>query len=206
MLISVCGAQGSGKSTLIDGIMNSSKLTVEPKQIERKTARSVLADWNMTLQEVYADPKLIMKFQDELLQRKYDDEVIAYESDDLWITERTYIDLLAFTVSNVGRLNEYSDWLDEYARKCIAYQSKYNKIIYLQGGKFGIVDDGVRPKNAVYGSMIDTFISSYLERSESPFVKMNVVDIDKRVDQSVELINQVIEDNLWAKEVLTSHR
>lgn len=192
MLISICGAQGSGKSTLIQGLLQSPDLNITPKVIERKTARSILSDWGLTLQQVYEDPQLITKFQDELLERKFQDEFEAANSDELWITERTYIDLLAYTVANVGRFNQYSDWLNTYAQRCNELQSTYNLILYLPSGKFTIQDDGVRPKNPVYGIMIDTFIRNQLESSQSTFHVVGETIIDKRTQEcALKIMEQV---------------
>lgn len=181
MLISICGPQGSGKSTLLQGLKEESEF-VDIKIVERKTSRSILEEWKISLQEVYQSNDLMMKFQDALLDRKYEDEKMLYDSPQMWFTERTFVDLLAYTVANLGRLNECSDWLDRYARKCFKYQSIYNRIIYLEGGLFPIVDDGVRPKNAMYGSMIDKFMVEHLTKSSSNVTIVRTSDLYDRID------------------------
>ncbi len=65
-IIAVSGGSGSGKSTTLKSLESMGYGV-----IHIKTARSVLTDWHLTLQEVYADVELTMKFQDELIERKF---------------------------------------------------------------------------------------------------------------------------------------
>lgn len=187
MLVSICGPQGSGKSTVLQDIQDDVRFN-RPNIVERKTSRSILTDWDVTLQEVYQSNDLMMKFQDALLDRKYQDEVGIADSNELWFTERTFIDLLAYTTANLGRLNECSDWLDEYARRCIEYQNIYHGIVYLCGGSFEIQDDGVRPKNAMYGSMIDEFMLKHTLKSSSNVTVVQSADRLTRINLVAETV------------------
>ena len=65
MIFAIAGSQGCGKSTVLEELKNR-----EFKVVERKTARSILTDWDVTLDEVNASLDLKMKFQEELLVRK----------------------------------------------------------------------------------------------------------------------------------------
>lgn len=158
MIVAVSGSQGAGKTTLINSFVSSTSLPV--KVMERKTARSVLSDWDLTLPEVYADDNLMMKFQDALLQRKQSDELECIESDSasIWLVERSYADLFAYTVAYAGKHNHMSDWLNTYYNKCMQAQAVYDKVIYVNGGLFPIQDDGLRPSDLHYGKMIDLFL------------------------------------------------
>ena len=69
MLVAICGSQGSGKSTTLEEIK---KLGFNV--VERKTSRSILEDWDVTLEQVNNDQELTYKFQDEITKRKLEDE------------------------------------------------------------------------------------------------------------------------------------
>jgi hypothetical protein len=188
MLISVCGPPGSGKSTLISQLVDHYD---DINVIERKTARSILTEWNMTLQDVYSSTELMMKFQDEIIRRKILDELEASISDNIWITERTYIDLLAFSVANLGRIDACSDWLDDYAKVCLHQQCSYDLTIKLPTGKFAISVDGVRPTNSHYGVMVDLFMDKYLELSTANVYRTLHSGLDDRLTECVTQINLI---------------
>lgn len=149
MLIAISGSQGSGKTTLINELKALGYPTVG-----RKTARSILDEWGVTLDAVNSDFALKQAFQDELVRRKYNDELEASLSPDLWITERTFSDLFTYSLISFGQYNEYDSWLDAYFEKCKEYCLNYNHVFYITS-KFQIEKDGVRSINKHYSRMID---------------------------------------------------
>lgn len=160
MLISISGSQGLGKSELIH------RLNVEHgvKVIERKTSRSILSDWGVTLSAVNNDRDLTVKFQDEIARRKAADELAASKSSDLYITERSFADLFTYATVAIGKDNEYSKWLDEYYVRCMEYQSMYSHVFYLsQKGRLSttVENDGVRAINYHYSVLVDLFMHKY---------------------------------------------
>ncbi len=162
MLIAISGAQGSGKSTVLNELKK-----VGANIVERKTARSVLAEFPVnTLDEIYADPDLATVWQDKILERKMADEFEAYKSEDLWYTERTYADLFTYACMAVGKNNAKSEWLDEYYLKCKSAQNNFYLYSYflMHHGCFGNVNDGVRGINQHYASMIGVTIQEFLEQ------------------------------------------
>lgn len=184
MIIAISGAQGAGKTTLINAVKD--QLGGNVKIMERKTARSVLNDWEITLDDVYADNKLMTHFQDELLVRKQQDELecMKNEKDTIWIVERTYADLFAYTTVYAGKQNPMSDWLDRYYKACRSAQATYDRVFYLNGGLFPIEDDGVRPKNKHYGEMVDMFLKHKTQEmlpDVTPFIDIKCKDLDERV-------------------------
>lgn len=185
MLISVCGAQGSGKSTILSELRS-----LGHNVIERKTSRSILDDWGVTLQQVNADRDLTLKFQDEIIKRKYEDELAAVQSNEMWFTERTYADLFTYALINLGKDNDNSDWLDNYFETCKKYQQSYSKVFYLKSGMFNVVYDGVRGANQHYSNMVDLVMWDYTNQLSSIFssaaltkvYKITVPDVDERVE------------------------
>lgn len=192
MLIAVAGSQGTGKSTLISSATNA----IGIPSITRKTSRSILSDWGVTLSEVNNNRQLTIQFQEEILKRKIEDERIAVESNDVWITERTYADLFTYAVVAVGKDNEYSDWLDQYFEQCKAAQTTYSAIIYLPGGFFQPVNDGVRGINGHYSRMVDLMLEDYTMHRMScesaiPPRKIHTANPDDRLNVIIETIKQV---------------
>lgn len=152
-LIAVAGSQGTGKSTLIDALPYA--------KITRKTSRSILSDWGVSLSEVNNNRELTVRFQDEILARKLADEAEAVDSPDVYFTERTFADLFVYALVAIGKDNEYSDWLDDYYTRCVAAQWRYHKVFFLTGGHFQPVNDGVRAINRHYSWMVDAAMQHY---------------------------------------------
>ena len=182
MLYSLAGSQGTGKSTILNELVAKGY-----RVIERKTSRSILSDWGVTLSEVNNDRELTVKFQDEILQRKFDDEREAASSQDVWFTERTYMDLFVYALVAIGKDNEYSDWLNNYYERCVEKQEYYNHIFYLPSGHFNAVDDGVRGINKHYQQMVDETLYRYTAQDNGHLVTIIATsDLNRRLDQIVQ--------------------
>lgn len=177
-LCAISGSQGTGKSTLLSAL----KLPT----IERKTSRSILSDWQVTLSEVNNKRAMTVLFQDEILKRKMADEADAINSDSYVFTERTYADLFVYALVAVGKDNEYSNWLDEYYERClIAQKASYNNsyVFYLRAGHFQPVEDGVRGTNRHYSFMSDSMMRHYTKQmSPLNFREISVSNLDYRVE------------------------
>jgi predicted ATPase len=150
MLYAISGSQGSGKSTVIAELSRSGY-----EVVPRKTARSVLSDWGVTLQEVNRDLDLTVKYQEELLDRKVFDEDYNSRPHSVVFTERTYADLFSYALFTLGKHNDYSEWLNTYHAKCMKYQQTYAGVFYLKAGYFLPKHDGVRGSNHHYSRMAD---------------------------------------------------
>lgn len=156
MLYAISGSQGCGKTTTL---LELSKRGFEV--VERKTSRSILTDWNVSLSEVNNNRELTVKFQEEILKRKYEDEMEAAASGKIVFTERTYADLFTYALVALGKDNEYSDWLDSYHDRCVQKQHTYAGVFYLAAGFFAPVNDGVRGINQHYSRMVDMLMEEY---------------------------------------------
>jgi len=162
MLFAISGSQGSGKTTIINELKKRGYPTVE-----RKTSRSILEEWGVTLSEVNNDRDLTIKFQDEILERKKVDEYCATEPSRIFFTERTYADLFTYALIAIGKDNEYSEWLDDYFIRCAELQTRYSANFYLPSGQFEIEHDGVRGSNQHYGKMVDLVMRDVSARMNS---------------------------------------
>ncbi len=150
MLVAISGSQGSGKSTIVNLLAEQNH-----NVIERKTSRSILEEWGVTLQEVNDNADLTTQFQSEISHRKFTDERAAIELSDLWFTERTHADLFTYALVSLGKSNEYSDWLNEYYTLCMKYNQSYSSVYYLRAGKFKVEHDSVRGSGVHYSRMVD---------------------------------------------------
>ena len=202
MLFAISGSQGSGKSTIITALKERGFPIVE-----RKTSRSILEEWGVTLSQVNNDRDLTIRFQDRILTRKMEDEKEATEDvSRIWFTERTYADLFTYALIAIGKDNEYSDWVDEYFKDCAAGQTNYNANFYLPAGRFQVEHDGVRGSNQHYARMVDRTMRDVLTRMNDTLgtnmetLKSNgavTVDIDRitvedRTNQILDHISKFI--------------
>lgn len=178
MLFAVSGSQGAGKSTVLNEL---SKLGYTI--VERKTSRSILSDWGVSLSEVNNTPELTIKFQEEILSRKYQDELVSANSGEIVFTERTYTDLFVYALVALGKDNEYNEWLNAYYLKCVEAQKTYSAVFYLRAGHFQPVNDGVRGTNQHYSKMVDLVMSHYtdLMTSSATLCVVDTSDISERV-------------------------
>lgn len=185
MLITVSGAQGSGKSTVLQAIEAKGYQVVQ-----RKTSRSILSDWGKTLDQINDDPELSILFQDEVLLRKQADELEAVQSNEFVFTERTYMDLFVYALINLGKFNEYSDWIDSYYVRCAEAQKSYTKVFYLQSGLFQVQADGVRGSNKHYSRLVDLVMHDYT-MSSTPTSAFQLIDVPG-VDERVQIITNAL--------------
>lgn len=153
MIIALSGTQGCGKTTTINDICANSSI----KKIESQAARTSIKQMNCTLMDIYEYDHLIKQFQELVLFNKEQDEILYHKDNTtIYVIERSYIDLAAYTILNLGRYNKYSDWLNHYVQKCIFLQRKYDCTYYLTGNKFIIQDDKVRPTNQHFADAIES--------------------------------------------------
>lgn len=190
MLVAISGAQGCGKTTVLNRIRD-----LGFRVIDRKTSRSILNDWNTSLEEVYGDPVRFIDFQEELIRRKAEDEREAISSSDLWFTERSYADLFAYATIVAGKDNRHADWLNSYYQRCQVLQSQYLMVYYLLPFSINAdaENDGVRSVNRFFVSMVDSTVKLALRQLatySSPFSKSaEIVEVSEdKINQRVKRI------------------
>lgn len=190
MLVAISGSQGAGKSTVLENLKKKYNYRV----VERKTSRSILQEWNVSLQEVNSNPELTLKFQDEILSRKLEDERSATMSSQIWLTERTYTDLFVYALISLGLDNAQDKWLNEYYRKCQQFNKYYDGVFYLKGGLFDVVHDGTRGSNHHYSKMVDLTMEHYTNQMNHPskISTLTTADLEDRTDTIHAQILQII--------------
>lgn len=188
MLVAIAGSQGSGKTVIINKLKEKGYETVE-----RKTSRSILADWNVSLNEVNNNPELTLKFQEEILKRKLNDEsqAVAESKSGLIVTERTFIDLATYSLVALGKDNEHNDWLNQYITECGQCNQTYDLVFYLKAGHFSIENDGVRGANVHYSRMVDVVMYDLMQQHTMPgrLVVIDTPILEQRVSLITNFIN-----------------
>jgi predicted ATPase len=184
MLVAICGSQGSGKSTTLNEIKKMGFNVVE-----RKTSRSILKDWDVTLEEVNADPELTLKFQSEITKRKYEDELQYVDSPDLWFTERTHTDLFVYALASLGKVNKHSEWIDDYYNTCKEHNSAYMATFLLPAGVFEVEHDGVRGSNEHYAKNISMLMSHYQQEMMDKNSRILTVSSEEPYMRALEILS-----------------
>lgn len=189
MLIAISGSQGSGKTTLLNSLEQKGC-----RILHKKVSRSILEDWNVSLDEVNSNLELSLKFQGEVIKRKHDEERNAYVSPQLSFVERTFTDVFVYTLINFGKHNFHGDWLNEYYLKCLEYNQQYSYVWYLNGGLFPVEDDGVRGANHHYTRMVDILMKDYMKRMIHTS-RLSFIDVQDMRDRIEIIYNQ--SKSLW---------
>src|SRR4051812_31618769 len=96
-LITISGAQGQGKSTVLKSLED-----LGYKIIPRKTSRSILADWGYTLNEVNKYTPLTRNFQEEIIKRQRENDFKGIVSPDINFSERSYADIFSYCLNILG--------------------------------------------------------------------------------------------------------
>ena len=137
-VVGLSGAQGGGKSTLLEGLK-----TAGWQVDDFKVSRAVQAQvgWDR-LDAVLESPRTMQQFQNEVLVQKLkrDQELRWGSSEGMVLTERTFADIYAYTTywtwelvdAKKWELDEAADWLQDYTSKCVAAQKRcYDAVLML---------------------------------------------------------------------------
>ena len=171
MIISLSGSQGQGKTTVLSTLSEHSF-----KVIERKTSRSILTEWNLTLNEVNKYPPLTKNFQEEIIERHFQSMEPFIGTDEIVFMERSFADIFAYALYALGSYNEYDSWMNRYYERCMEYQQFYDQIFYLTGRKITPEEDGVRSTNKHFATSVDREIHSLLIQMDEGYEKLCVID------------------------------
>lgn len=190
MLIAIAGSQGSGKTTILTALEE-----LGYKTIKRKSSRSILDEWGVTLSEVNNNRELTVKFQDTIIKRKFDDEINAFEDQEtIWFTERSFADFFTYALVALGKDNEYDEWITAYYDRAKTAQQIYDHVFYIEGGKFDVAPDGVRGVNQYYSTMVDMVMKHFTEEMDCCGLSFITEEgIEERVSQIVEVATELEE-------------
>lgn len=199
-VVSVCGAQGEGKTTVLEEIKNRGYYVVE-----RKTSRSILAELGMTLEEVNKYPPLTKYFQEKIIERHASSFLFAKDmanlgrlniiKDDVIFVERSFADIFTYCLMAIGSFNDYNQYVNEYYERCKKYQNSYSAVIALSGRVTEDIEaesDGVRSVNKHFIRAVDSTIDYYCKAMAGDnYYKISAVDVDTRCSQIIEIASSV---------------
>lgn len=153
MILTISGSQGQGKSTVLTSLEQLGYGVVP-----NKTARTILSDWGVSLEAVYSDKPLTVKFHEEIIKKHEQLCQPHYNSDEIVLIERSYADIFSYALAVLGPFNEYSSWLNDFHEKCCVLQSNFAGAFYLTGRTYTPQADGVRSTNIHFAKNIDDSI------------------------------------------------
>jgi predicted ATPase len=168
----ISGSQGQGKTTVLNTLaaMNYSV-------VERKTSRSILKEWDMTLGEVNRHPPTTRYFQEEVLKRHMESMKPLVQDEQLHFMERSFADIFTYAVLAIGSFNEYNNWMEDYYEQCVEAQSKFHSIYHLTGRTFVPQEDGVRSTNRFNAEIVDREILVRLKDMDAKINKGQLLSI-----------------------------
>ena len=174
MRIGLCGTISVGKTTLV----NELKKLPEFKDYNFATERSkYLRDLGIPLNTdstIKGQTIFLAERASELIQENI-------------ITDRTVIDVMAFTNSAKSIPYYIASPFEEYAKFLL---EDYDYIFYVSPEGVGLEDNGVRAYDAEYRKVIDNSIKRLLKQYNHKI--KNLVEISGSVEERVEKIKQVI--------------
>lgn len=188
-IISLSGAQGTGKSSCLNTLRS-----LGFKTIDQKTSRSILKEWNTTLHDVNKDHPTTRRFQDEILRRHYDNIQEKIDSTEIYFHERSFADVFSYGINILGPFNEYNDYMEQYYIDCKAAQQAYKHIFYLSNRPINtLLDDGVRSTGKYFGTMMDNVIKTFMEefKHEDSVTYIDNVDHDERIAKILSILELI---------------
>lgn len=190
LLVSVSGAQSTGKTTLLESIHSELGHYVD----DFKVARAVLSQFDEGLYDILKDEVKTIEFQEAILAQKVENDLKLKSRDDAFVfVERCPADIYAFayTWRNHFKTPSFFSWLNDYQDRCFQAMKIYDISILIHPGAFEHSDDGIRAK-ADTQYEVDTALSGFLGRHWMTvnFVKprfhlhrMNVGEITARLEE-----------------------
>lgn len=135
MIIGLSGAQGGGKSSLLNELQTRG-YTVDAFRVSRAVQAEL--GWE-SLDRVMDSPDTMMAFQDEVFNQKLKNDIAFAKSDEVILTERTFADIYAYTATwtykfiDSGSLDVQTGltWLTGYSVRCEQAQADTYKAALL---------------------------------------------------------------------------
>lgn len=166
VLVGVSGAHGTGKSTVLQHLLN---LKLDDVVIDDfSVPRSVQREYGMPLAEIVADPARVPEYQNRIAARKTERlrELRTLHGNDnkLIFADRTPIDFYAYARTWVGTHNQYRDWLHDYHMQCAKDMLEYDLILLIPPRKFPFVEElqrGSKDTQALNHSYCMDFVRTF---------------------------------------------
>lgn len=190
MLISVIGAQGCGKTTLLN------QLYLKGYNVDNfKVSRSVQKELGVSsLYELTEDFKSIQLLQDKILEQKYDHDV---KLKDEWpiLVERSFFDLIAYTELWCSQLDTpyvpSNYWLENYKHVCLQYQKIYSGIILIEVNEEIAFEQDQNRASKDSRNQIASRLLELCQLTNIPYTILKEASLEKRVEDSISFIRKI---------------
>lgn len=187
MIVGISGAQGQGKTTVIKKLVEL--YPDEYYDFSIQTSRNLLADYDLTLDQINKYLPLKVQYQDRLFRNHLGSIKGSGQATTLKgkvrLIDRTFSDIFVYALVSVGAFNEYSVWLNSYYEDCKNAQKELDGVFYLTGRDYTPEYDSVRSTNIHFSSMVDQLIRKYtfgFANSNGIVEMVEESDLEKRVE------------------------
>jgi len=192
-MIGLIGASGVGKTTLAKKFAKKSGFVYVESSV-----RGVFESMGLDPKVDY-DFDTRLKIQIGILEAS---KASYQEIGSSFISDRTPLDLLAYTIADVGRenLNEQQSLaLLDYVDECFhATNTYFSAVILVQPG-IPMSSDGIRPTNLAYMEHIAIILMGLLADQRlncaKSFINRNTLDLSKRIGVVESILGKVHLDN-----------
>lgn len=201
MVVGLSGAQGGGKTTLLEGLKKRGWV-VDDFKVSREVQKQLGVS---SLTKATEEPYSMMLFQEKILQVKRQRELENKSgTEPLVLVERTFADILAYATSWTWDLidqrrwgaKDALPWLVEYTRKCMSAQQECYSGLLLLPLMLHVVwqDDAHRaPKQTAdfIFEAIQSFNQTY-SRQPAPSLLISAEGVEDRVEQVDKFLRTLI--------------
>ena len=182
MKISLCGAGGTGKTTLLEEINKTIDYPVIEEGIREWLEYHAFDDFKEMTEE---DIKLM---QNDVMYSKINREI----SLNTFISDRTTIDNATYALRWIASLDDkHQVWYKNYLNDAVKHANDtYDVIFFLPVGVFKPKDDGLRSNKLWYQYMMQCIMESLLSGLDKPLIHyIKSSSLQDRVDECFEVMN-----------------
>ncbi len=195
MSIGLCGASGTGKTTLAKVVAKYAEM-----YFLESSARKALTLMGLDSQK-NCDFNTRMAIQWKILELAEEDYKNAPKP---FISDRTPLDFIAYTIADVSRetLNdEQREDFEDYYIKCFNVTNTYFSIVTLIQPAITIEEDGVRPTCSIYSEHINLILLGLMSNEEqAQFIAISmdrvVTDLKDRCRMIVSIMETYAQEEL----------
>lgn len=182
-IVGFTGTQGSGKTTQLELTKKrpNHALTDNVVVYNNTTSRDIVKQMGISFnQSYYSNPELVAGFQTRVLIDMVDFDIqriseLVTRDKKVALTDRTYMDLHAYTIANLSMYPEYEEFLTNYGNVCELLASQvYDGIVLFPQPNFNVnIQDGVRPASPHYQRTVSAILRSLIPQYSRLVVCLN---------------------------------